>query len=373
VICPRGRFSDTEPFEARDGVAIHRFQMRFEGPTQFHYVLEYAWAFLACFALSLRVWRRRGFDVIHAGNPPDFFFPMAWFYGLFGKKFIFDQHDLCPETYLSRFVDAGRRLSYRLLQWTERLSYAAADTVIATNESYRAVAIQRGRVAPDRVFVVRNSPNLAVFKPMPPDPALKEGFPYMVAFVGIMAPQDGVDYLLRAAHHLVYGLGRRDVLFVLMGTGPAWNDLQKMWTDLELQPWVRFTGRIPDEPMLRYLASADVCASPDPLNPLNDVSTMTKLMEFMAMRKPSVSFELKEARFSAGDSAVYVPSNDWKAFARAIAELLDDPARRERMGEAGLQRIRSDLSWANSETQLLAAYARTLGPRLAPAGERARL
>jgi glycosyltransferase involved in cell wall biosynthesis len=157
-----------------------------------------------------------------------------------------------------------------------------------------------------------------------------------------------------------------------MGTGPAWNDLQKMWADLELQPWVRFTGRIPDEPMLRYLAAADVCASPDPLNPLNDVSTMTKLMEFMAMRKPSVSFELKEARFSAGDSAVYVPSNDWKAFARAISELLDDPARRERMGEAGLQRIRSELSWSHSETQLLAAYARTLGPQLAPVRERAR-
>jgi len=367
VVCPRGRYQDTEPFEAREGVAIHRFRMRFEGTSRLHYVLEYAWALLACFGLSLQVWRRRGFDVVHVGNPPDFFFPLAWFYKLFGKKFIFDQHDLCPETYLSKFPDAGKRFSYRLLRWSERLSYAAADAVIATNQSYRAVAQTRGRVPADRVFVVRNSPNLAVFKPMPPDPALREGFRHLVAFVGIMAPQDGVDYLLRAAHHIVFDLGRRDILFVLIGTGPAWNDLQVLWAELGLQRWVRFTGRIPDEPMLRILASADVCASPDPNNPLNDVSTMTKLMEFMAMRKPSVSFELKEARFSAQDAAVYVANNDWKAFGQAIVELLDDPARRERMGEAGLQRIRTELSWARSEEQLLAAYAYALGPGLAPA------
>src|SRR5262245_615958 len=370
VICPRGRFQDTEAFEARDGVAIHRFKMRFEGSSRLHYVLEYAWALFACLVISLRVWRTRGFDVLHVGNPPDFFFPLAWFYRLFGKKFIFDQHDLCPETYLAKFPASGKSLNHRLLVWSELQSYRAADAVITTNESYRQVACARGGVAADRVFVVRNSPNLDVFKPMPPDAALKDGFAHMVAFVGIMAPQDGVDYLLRAAHHIVYTMGRRDILFILIGTGPAWDELQKLWADLELPPYVRFTGRIPDAPMLRYLATADVCASPDPHNALNDVSTMQKLMEFMAMGKPSVSFELKEARVSAQDAAVYVPDNDWKAFGKAIVELLDDPDRAARMGAAGLERIRTEISWARSEDQLGAAYARALGPRWAPAAER---
>jgi glycosyltransferase involved in cell wall biosynthesis len=365
VICPRGRYTDTAPFEARDGIAIHRFSMPFEGNSRWNYLFEYAWALLACFVLSLEVWRTRGFDVVHVGNPPDLFFPLAWFYRLFGKKFIFDQHDLCPETYLSKFPEAGGRLPYRLLQWTEKLTYRAADVVIVTNESYREVARTRGRIPEDRVFVVRNSPDLGVFKPTSPDPALKEGFPYLVAFVGIMAPQDGVDYLLRAAHHVVYGIGRRDVLFVLVGTGSAWDDLQKLHAELELEPYVRFTGRIPDEPMLQVLAAADVCASPDPLSPLNDVSTMNKLMEFMAMGKPSVSFDLKEGRYSARDAAIYVPGNDWRAFGAAIVELLDDPQRRARMGAIGLHRIRNEISWARSEENLRAAYERALRLRAA--------
>lgn len=367
VICPRGRYTDTAPFEVREGVAIYRFSMPFEGKHRWNYLIEYGWALAACFALSLKVWRARGFDVVHVANPPDLFFPLGWFFKLFGKKFIFDQHDLCPETYLSKFPDAGKRLSYRLLQWTEKLTYRTADVVIVTNESYRRVALERGRVPEDRVFIVRNSPNAELFRPMPGDPALKEGFRYLVTFVGIMAAQDGVDYLLRAAHHVVHGLGRRDVLFVLIGTGPAWGDLQDLHAELELEHWVRFTGRIPDEPMIRWLAAADVCASPDPYNPLNDVSTMTKLMEFMAMGKPSVSFELREARFSAGDSAVYVPDNDWRAFGQAIVDLLDDPARRARLGQAGVERIRNELSWDRSQDNLLAAYDRALPLRPAPA------
>lgn len=367
VICPRGRYTDTTPFEARDGVAIHRFSMPFDGPSRWNYLLEYGWALLVCFWLSLRIWRTRGFDVLHVGNPPDFFFPLAWFFKIFGKKFVFDQHDLCPETYLSKFPTAGKRLSFRLLSWAEKASYRAADVVIVTNESYRAVAQARGGVDAERIFVVRNSPNLEVFRPRVPDQSLKDGHAHLVAFVGIMAPQDGVDYLLRAAHHVVYGMNRRDVLFVLVGTGPAWDELQELRQTLELENWVRFTGRIPDEPMLQILAAADVCASPDPHNALNDVSTMQKLMEFMAMGKPSVSFELKEARYSAQDAAVYVPNNDWRGFGEAIVALLDDPERRTRMGQAGMRRIREDISWAHSEQNLRAAYERAIGLQPAPA------
>jgi len=356
VICPRGRHTDRDAFELRQDVAIYRFRMPFDGPNRANFILEYLWAFLACFALLLRVWRERGFDVLHVGNPPDFFFPLAWFVRLFGKRFVFDQHDLCPETYLSKFRTVRRGFLYRLLLWSERRSYRAADVVIATNESYRSVSQQRGQVPRERIFVVRNSANCRLFSPRAPDTRLKEGFAHLVVYVGVMAQQDGVDYLLRAAHHVVHEARRSDVLFVLIGTGDAWQELQDLHRELELGRQVKFTGRIPDEPMLGYLAAADVCASPDPYNPLNDVSTMTKVMEFMAMGKPIVSFELREARESARDAAVYVPDNDTQAFGRAILDLLDHPEQRRAMGESGLRRIRDEIGWERSAERLLAAY-----------------
>jgi glycosyltransferase involved in cell wall biosynthesis len=351
---------DREPFQLLDDVAIYRFLMPFDGPSRLHFVLEYLWAFLACFGLTLRVWRERGFDVIHVGNPPDFFFPFAWLGKLFGKRFVFDQHDLCPETYLSKFTSARKGVLYRALLWAEKRSYAAADLVIATNESYQNVGRTRGGVPEERIYIVRNSPNRKLFQPRPVDTALKRGFEHMVCYVGVMAQQDGVDYLLRAAHHVVHEMGRTDVLFVLIGTGDAWNDLQRLHAELQLERHVVFTGRIPDEPMLAYLASADLCASPDPYNPLNDLSTMTKLMEFMAMGKAIVSFDLKEARYSAGEAAVYVADNDTQAFGRAIVELIDDPERRRVMGELGLRRIRDEIGWEKSEEQLCAAYEQIL-------------
>jgi glycosyltransferase involved in cell wall biosynthesis len=356
VICPRGRYTDQEPFRDLDDIAIYRFPMPFDGPSRLHFLMEYVWAFLACAGLTLRVWRERGFDVLHVGNPPDFFFPFAWIGRLGGKRFVFDQHDLCPETYLSKFARARKGFLYRALLWAEKRSYAAADVVIATNESYREVSRVRGGVSEDRIYVVRNSPNRELFQPRAPEPSLKRGFQHMVCYVGVMAQQDGVDYLLRAAHHVVHELGRRDVLFVLIGTGDVWGDLQRLHAELQLERNVLFTGRIPDEPMLSYLATADLCASPDPYNPLNDVSTMTKLMEFMAMGKPIVSFDLKEARFSARDAAVYVENNDTRQFGRAIVELLEDPDRRRTLGAAGLKRVRQEIGWERSEEQLRAAY-----------------
>ncbi len=361
VICPRGRHMDRESRVERDGIAIYRFPMPFDGPRRFNFVFEYGWALLACAVLALRVGRERGFQVLHVGNPPDLFFLLAWLLKLWGKRFVFDQHDLCPETYLSTFPAARQGWLYRLLLWAEKQSYRAADVVIATNESYRAVARRRGGVPDGRIFVVRNSPDRALFQPQAADPALKRGHRYLVAYVGVMARQDGVDLLLQAAHHVVHELHRDDVLFVLIGTGDAWEELRRLHAELRLGEHVVLTGRIPDEPMLAYLAASDICASPDPCNPLNDVSTMTKVMEFMAMGKPIVSFALREARYSAGDAAVYVADNDVPAFGRAIVELLEAPERRARMGQAGLQRIRTEIGWERSEAELLAAYRQALG------------
>jgi glycosyltransferase involved in cell wall biosynthesis len=360
VISPRGRFTDTAPYELRDGVAIYRFRMPFAGAKRFHFVLEYGWALAACFFLALRVWRKQGIDVLHIGNPPDFFFPLVWFFKLFGKRFIFDEHDLCPETYLSKFGATERSPTYRILRWCEWLSQRAADAVVVTNESYRDVVLQRGPVRPERVFVVRNSPNRTLFKERQPRPELKEGHAFMVVFVGVMGVQDGVDYLLRAAHHVVHQLARTDVFFAIVGTGEVWDDLQRLHGELGLDGHVRFTGRIPDEPMLDYLATADVGAAPDPSNPLNDISTMQKTLEFMAMGLPVVSFDLKESRYSAQDAAVYVSDNDAAAFGDAIVALVDDPERRRRMRAAGLHRIGNELSWERSEDALLAAYRTAL-------------
>jgi glycosyltransferase involved in cell wall biosynthesis len=271
---------------------------------------------------------------------------------------VFDHHDLCPELYLSRF--GARRegsIAHRLLQALEWAQFRTADLVIATNESYRRIALARGGRRPDRVFVVRSGPSRDRFAVVrAEDPAERRGRRHLVAYLGVMAPQDGVDHLLRAAHHLVHEMGRDDVAFTLMGGGDSFDDLQALTRELDLCGHVRFTGRIPDAAVETVLATADVCVSPDPLNPLNDVSTMNKVLEYMACGRPVVCYDLREHRYSAGDGAVYVTPNDTRALAAAIAELLDDPPRRQAMGERNRARFLNGMSWEHSASELLRAY-----------------
>jgi len=272
-----------------------------------------------------------------------------------GAKFVFDQHDLVPELYLSRF-DRGEDFLYRAVCRLERSTYRAADVVIATNESYRQVAIGRGGMTPEKVFVVRSAPAVERFKQVPPEPELKRGKPHLLCYLGVMGPQDGVDYALHSLAALRDEHGRTDWHAVFVGAGDTFEEMRALAVRLGLGDQVEFTGRIPDEDLVRYLSTADVCLSPDPLNPLNDVSTMNKVMEYMAMGKPIVSFELREARVSAGDAAVYALANDVSEFAKLTAELLDNPAERTRMGEIGKARVEGPLSWTNSTEALLAAY-----------------
>jgi glycosyltransferase involved in cell wall biosynthesis len=271
-----------------------------------------------------------------------------------GAKFVFDQHDLVPELYLSRF-DRGEDLLYRGVCALERSTYRAADVVIATNESYRDVAISRGGKRPEDVFVVRSAPAVERFQQVPPEPELKRGRQHMLCYLGVMGPQDGVDYALRS---LALLRERRDDWHaVFVGAGDTFDAMVELSGKLGLADHVEFTGRIPDGDLVRYLSTADVCLSPDPLNPLNDVSTMNKIMEYMAMAKPIVSFDLKEARVSAGDAAVYAPANDEPAFAGLVAQLLDDPEERARMGKLGQARVEGPLAWRESAKALVAAYA----------------
>lgn len=354
VICPQGSKQDTEPDALIDGVRILRFPLRAATGGPSGYLREYGSALWHTLRLARRVGR---VDVVHACNPPDLLFLVALVLKLRGARFIFDQHDLVPELYLSRF-NRGKDLLYRAVCLLERLTYSSANVVISTNESYRETALGRGRKAPEDVFVVRSAPAIERFRLGQPEPALKRGKPYMLCYLGVMGPQDGVDYALRALALLRVDLDRTDWHAVFVGAGDTFNAMVKLAAELGLSDRVEFTGRIPDADLMRYLSTSDVCLAPDPLNPLNDVSTMNKIMEYMAMARPIVSFDLKEARVSAGEAAVYAPANDEQAFAKLIARLLDDPDERARMGRIGRGRVAGALSWENSRTALLAAYRR---------------
>lgn len=357
AICPMGE-RWTAPYEELDGIRIWRYPP----PPPTRGFLSYVWEFLYCWLQTLRltfaVQARGGFDVIHAANPPDTFWAIALPFRLFGVRYVFDHHDLCPELYVARFgPERAGTLPHRLLGALEWAQYRTANLVIATNESYREVAIRRGGVDPARVFVVRSGPSRHRFATVrTPDPALKRGKPLLVAYLGVMAPQDGVDHLLRAAHHLVRAMGRTDVAFTLIGAGDSFEDLRALNRELGLEDVVHFTGRVPDADVEAILATADVCVSPDPLNPLNDVSTMNKVLEYMACAKPVVCFDLKEHRHSAGDGALYAEPNKDDELAKAIARLLDDPALRAAMGGRNRARFLDTMAWEHNAGQLIRAY-----------------
>jgi glycosyltransferase involved in cell wall biosynthesis len=328
------------------------------------YVSEYCYFTSACLLWSFYVAVRDGFDVVHAHNPPDTLFVVGAIHKLFGKKFVFDHHDLSPELYLSRYRTATSTLVPRSLQFLEKLSLKLADVAIVTNESYRAIDIQRHALRPAKVFVVRNGPDLARVRRVGLDARLLSMDRTILGYVGAMNPQDGVDHLLGALHHLVRDLKRTDFYCVLIGDGDSREELQTRALELGLGDYVLFTGFIPDEDMMRYLSTTHICLDPNPSSPLNDVSTWIKVMEYMALAKPIVSFALKETRISAGDAALYVRPNDERDFAEAIARLMDDPRERARMGEYGQVRVKNELNWSITSQNLLLAY-RTLFPEAA--------
>jgi glycosyltransferase involved in cell wall biosynthesis len=356
VICPVGNGRDTEPFAEIDGVRISRYPLvpATGGPSG--YVREYGAALWHTLRIARRLSRAEPFDVVHACNPPDLLFLIALALRPSGARFLFDHHDLVPELFESRFA-GGSRVLHRVSLLLERLTCWSVDSVISTNESYRRVAMERGGLPPDRVRVVRSAPDLSRFVPVEPDPALKRGKRHLACYLGVMGPQDGVDYALRALAHLHGELGRDDLHTTFIGSGDAFDEVVALANRLGLDEVVEFTGRVPDEVVQSYLSTADVCLSPDPKNPLNDVSSMNKVVEYMAMSRPMVSFDLHEARVTAQDAAVYAPGNDEVRFAELIAQLLDDPGLRERMGAIGRQRVHDALSWDVSRENLLAAYA----------------
>jgi glycosyltransferase involved in cell wall biosynthesis len=354
VICPKGPGA-TASFEIIEGIAVYRHWLPGEGRGVLGYVAEYSAALFWEFVLSLKILTTRGFDVVHACNPPDLVFVVGAFHKfLFGKSFVFDQHDINPELYEAKFGCRG--LLWRVMVLLERITFALSDVSIATNQSYRSIAIERGRMNPDRVFVVRSAPNLSRVRSLPPDPAWKKGRKFLVGYVGVIGRQEGIDLLLESIRHIGRRRNRDDVQFVIVGSGPELENVKTLATAFELDELVTFTGRVDDATLFTILSTADVCVNPDRPSSMNDKSTMNKVMEYMALGKPIVQFDLTEGRVSAGDASLYVQNADTAEFGDKILELVDDPARRDAMGAFGQKRIYDELSWHYEATKLLSAY-----------------
>ena len=360
IICPKAPGYE-EGFVQIDGIDIHRHRLPTEADGVLGYALEYSVALAMEFWLSLKVLFGRGFDIIHACNPPDTIFLLGGFYKLFGKKFLFDHHDINPELYEAKFGKRG--LGRRLLIALERMSFSTADMVISTNESYRQIAIDRGGKNPEDVFVVRSGPDLSRIRQVPANPALRKGRKYLVGYVGVMGKQEGIDLLLQAVQLIVHHLKRTDIQFGLVGGGTELTAMRELAKQLGVAEYVTFTGRAPDAELLEMLNTADICVNPDRANEMNDRSTMNKVMEYMALAKPVVQFDLTEGRVSAGDASWYARPNDVADLAQKMVALLADENQRIHMGAVGRQRIEQVLAWQHEAPRLLAAYEHLTGDR----------
>ncbi len=354
--CPPDELS--EPDKVLEGIHIDRYPMPKATESKFSFLQEFYYCYKQTARLVKRIWNEDKFDVIHSCNPPDTFWRIAKSYKRRGVKYVFDDHDLCPELYLSKFNRQDAFL--KALYWLEKKQFETADAVIATNESYKEVAIKRGGKKPEDVTVVRSGPLLSRFERVPPDESLKRGREHLAVYLGVMGPQDGVDYALRAIRHAIDS-GLTNTTFAFIGGGDSYDSLVALNKELGLEDYVFFTGRISDEELKKCLCTAEMGIAPDPKNPLNDVSTMNKVVEYMAMNLPIVSFDLKESRYSAGDAAIYIGNDDEKAMGIAIKELLADPARGRKMGEIGRERVETMLAWDYSKKVLVDFYDRLLG------------
>ncbi len=356
VICPKGKGFDKE-YEMLDGVRIYRHDLPAEGNGPLGYAREYFTALKEEWRLARKVMREVGFHVIHGCNPPDNIYMVARRFRSLGVDYVFDHHDICPELFEAKF---GKKsgLLYRSQLWLERNTYRHCRFAFVTNESYRRIAIERGGMAPEDVTVLRSGPRLERLRIIPPVPSIKRGKRFMVGYLGVIGQQEGIEYLLEAARYVRDELHRDDIFWGIVGGGPHLEALRRMSSEMGLDDIVEFTGRVPDRKLLEYLNTADLCVNSDEYNEMNDKSTMNKILEYMALGKPIVQFDLTEGRYSAQDASLYARPNDHRDLAAKIVELLDDEPRRKAMGEFGRRRVIEELSWEHTSKALLEAYDR---------------
>ncbi len=356
IICPQMK-GYTASEELLDGIQIYRHKISLEANGILGFFLEYTSALWGETILAWKAFRRHRFKLIHLCNPPDILFLVAWPFKLWGVRVIFDVHDLWPEMFEAKFKKGG--LLYNAVNLAQRLTYACADVVLATNQTNRSVALQNGKKQPEDVFVVRTAPKIPNLE-TPADLALKKGRPYLVGYVGVMGSADGVHFLIEAINHIVNSIGRHDVQFLLMGNGPEFDSLVALRDQYNLQNYVDFPGWALNDYLFKALKTIDIGVTCDPPNAYNHSCTMNKVLEYMVFGKAQVMFDLVESRASAGEAALYVPGESPQRLADGILELLDDPVRREKMGQLGASRLRSELNWERSVAELERAYARAL-------------
>jgi glycosyltransferase involved in cell wall biosynthesis len=357
VICPKG--PGDPAYEVLDGVHLYKYRPPPPAEDLLSYAREFAYCWLRTAALTVRVWRRRRFDVLQACNPPDTYWLLARLWRVAGVRFVFDHHDLNPEVFVSRFgppTNWQARLQLGALRWLERWTFRTADRVISTNGSYRDIALERGGVRPEDTAIVRSGPDTSRMTPVEALPELRRGGRHLLVWLGIMGPQDGVEGVLEIVDRLVRKHDRTDVRAALLGFGDCLDDLKRRCTEMGLDDYVDFTGRAGPPEITKYLSTASVGLSPDPLSPLNDLSTMNKTMEYMSYALPVVAYRLKETVVSGGDAAVYIAPGDVDGFAEAVVDLLDDDDRRADLGSRARRRAERELDWTAQSQVYVSVY-----------------
>ena len=361
VICPIGG-QYTRPYERLDGIHVYRHPLPFEAENALGYALEYSSALFWEFTLACKIFMRHGFDVIQACNPPDTIFLIGGFFKyLFGKAFIFDHHDINPELFEAKFSKRG--FFYQILTWLERLTFMTADTSIATNATFKKIAIERGGMQPDNVFIVRSIPDLRKFKRVEPNIALKGGRQHLIGYVGIMGAQDGVDLLIEAMADIVHRQKRDDIHCAIVGSGTELGALEAMTKNLGLEDYITFTGFLSGDDLLSAFSTFDIGAIPDPKNTYNDKISMNKVFEYMSLSIPFVQFDLGEGMRIAGDAALVAKDNNPADFAAQLIRLTDDEALRRKLGRIGEMRAAEQLNWEDERARLLGAYAKAMKNR----------
>jgi glycosyltransferase involved in cell wall biosynthesis len=355
IICPKMK-DYTASHEVINGIEIYRHYLPFEARGAAGYLMEYSVALFWQFLLSWKIYFKRRFQVIHGCNPPDLIFLVAIWFKIFGVKYVFDHHDINPELYIAKFNKKG--FFYKMMVLFERLTFASANFSIATNESYKAIAIKRGKMAEDKIQVIRSGPKLDRLKLLPPDKQFFKGRKYLVGYVGVIGEQEGIDLLLESVKFIVSV--RQDVQFAIVGGGSDLEKIKQLSSDYGLNDYVDFYGRVPDDLLIAILNSADICVNPDKPTEMNNLSTMNKIMEYMALKKPVVQYDLKEGRFSAQEASLYAICGDTIDFANKIIQLVDDPELRIKMGNYAYNRVLKELSWDYEKEKLIRFYNRIL-------------